>query len=126
VAAAGVEHVFAASLVCASATAAAVRRLSSQPPTYVISGRFQDAPDAGYDDLLTAQLIERARLGEPLRAKETAATVAGTAEAARTLALGPPHADPDDIAYAVAVDVFGFAMRVEAVGALQKLVPVSA
>lgn len=121
-AAASVEHVFAASLVCASATASAVRRLTEQAPTYVISGRFQDVPEAGEDDQLTAELIERARCGDPLDADATATAVATSAEAGRTLALPPPHADPDDVAYATAVDAFDFAMRVERERGLQRLV----
>lgn len=112
VAAAHVQHVFAASLVCASATAAAVARLGDAPPAYVITGRFDEA-NSGLDDLLTAELIERARLGEPLLAGQTAHAVATSPEAERTLALGPPHAVPEDIELATRVDAFDFAMPVE-------------
>jgi 2-phosphosulfolactate phosphatase len=119
-----VEHVFAASLVCASATAAAVATLSPDPPTYVITGRFEETTDAGQDDLLTAKLIERARSGQPLEAEATAKAVAQSEEADRTLALGPPHVHPDDIILATKVDAFAFAMRVERVEGLQRLVTV--
>src|SRR5688572_17273733 len=75
------DRLFAASLVCASATAAAVRDAGLGPPTYVITGRFPDRPDGGEDDLLTAQLIERARTGQPLDADATADAVARSREA---------------------------------------------
>jgi len=116
------DHLFAASLVCASATAAAITELGSAAPTYVITGRFPDHPDGGEDDLLTARLIERARLGQPLDAAATADAVARSPEAARTLAVGEGHVDPDDIAYATAVDRFDFAMAVERVDGRCRLV----
>jgi 2-phosphosulfolactate phosphatase len=116
VAATGAERLFAASLVCASATAAAVAATGLGPPTYVITGRFPDRPDGGEDDLLTAQLIERARTDRPLDAEATAEAVARSREAFRTKALGSEHVHPDDFAYATAVDRFSFAMEVERVG----------
>ena len=122
IAVSSVEHVFAASLVCASATAAAVRLLTTDAPTYLISGRFPDSPESGFDDLLTAQIIERARCGQPLDAEATAEAVASSPEAIRTVALGAPHVDADDITYAVAVDAFPFAMRVRRTDGLQQLV----
>lgn len=113
VAATGADRLFAASLVCASATAAAVEAAGLGAPTYVITGRFPDAPDGGADDLATAQLIERARLGEPLESASTARFVAASEEAERTLAVGDGHVHPDDIALATEVDRFDFAMEVE-------------
>ncbi len=115
VAAIHADRLFAASLVCASATAAAVEAAGLGAPTYVITGRFPDAPDGGEDDLATAQLIERVRLGEPADADGTARFVAGSDEAAHTLAAGEGHVHPDDIAYATAVDRFDFAMEVHRV-----------
>lgn len=44
------DRLFAASLVCASATAAAVDRCGLGAPTYVITGRFPDGPDEAEDD----------------------------------------------------------------------------
>jgi 2-phosphosulfolactate phosphatase len=116
VAATGAERLFAASLVCASATAAAVEATGLGPPTYVITGRFPDRPEGGEDDLLTAELIERARTGRPLEAGATAEAVARSREAFRTKALGSEHVHADDFAYATAVDRFDFAMEVERVG----------
>ncbi len=114
VAARAATRIWCASLVCASATAVAVRSSGLGPPTYVISGRFPDVPEiSGSDDLATAKLIERARIGEALDAEGTSHEVATSDEADRTLALGPGHVHPDDIAYATQVDRFAFAMEVE-------------
>lgn len=102
-----------ASLVCASATADALRTDGSASPTYVITGRFPDRPEiSGDDDLLTAQYIEALRTGAPADADALAAAVSATDEATRTLALGGSDSHPDDIAYATDVDRFDFAMRV--------------
>ena len=117
VAATSASRLWCASLVCASATAAAVRASGLGDPTYVITGNFQDNPEMnGGDDLATAQLIERARVGGELHADRTARQVATSDEARRTLTLGDGHVDPDDIAYATRVDVFDFAMEVQRIG----------
>ena len=112
-AAGSADRLWCASLVCASATAEAVDAAGLGAPTYVISGRFPDARQhSGSDDRLTAELIERARLGLDLDTEATARAVAGSAEALHTLALGPPHVHPDDIEFATRVDRFDFAMEV--------------
>jgi 2-phosphosulfolactate phosphatase len=113
VAARSATRLWCASLVCASATARAVSASNLGEPTYVITGRFPDRPDVtGDDDRLTAEAIERARLGQDIRADEVAEAIATSDEAARTLALGAGHVHPDDIAYATRVDCFSFAMEV--------------
>ena len=110
VAAKGASRRWCASLVCASATAAAVTEAGLGEPAYVISGWFDD-DHPGEDDRLTAELIERVRTGVPARAGETAAAVAATPEAVRTQSLGAPHVDPRDIELATRVDAFDFAME---------------
>jgi 2-phosphosulfolactate phosphatase len=113
VAARSADRLWCASLVCASATAAAVNASGLGAPAYVITGRFDDAADArGHDDLVTAQLIERGRLGLDLDAEATARSVMTSDEARRTLTLGTGHVHPDDIAFAARVDAFDFAMEV--------------
>lgn len=88
-------------------------RASARQPTYVITGRFPDRPDdLADDDRLTAETIERARRGLDVQADEVAGAIASSDEAARALALGPPHVHPDDVAYATRVDCFDFAMEV--------------
>lgn len=122
VAATDADRLFAASLVCASATAQAVETCGLGAPTYVITGRFNDRDDRpGNDDLLTAQLIERARTGRPLDGPATAEAVLRSDEAARTLALGGGDVDPDDIVFATQVDRFDFAMEVHRVDGLLQL-----
>jgi 2-phosphosulfolactate phosphatase len=116
IAATGAQRLFASSLVCASATAAAIESTRLGAPTYVITGRFPEGLDDGEEDLLTAKLIERARCGQPLDAHATAEAVAKTPSARRILAMGEDHADRDDVAYATAVDRFDFAMEVELIG----------
>jgi 2-phosphosulfolactate phosphatase len=117
VAARSATRLWCASLVCASATATAVRASGLDDPTYVITGNFENDPEMnGVDDLATAQLIERARLGDDLDAAGTAHFVANSDEARRTLTLGHGHVDPDDIVYATRVDAFDFAMEVARVG----------
>jgi 2-phosphosulfolactate phosphatase len=114
VAAVDADRLWAASLACASATARAVDAAGLGDPTYVITGRFEDRPDAtGADDVMAAELIERARLGLPLDIAATSAALLATGEAAKTLALGPEHCDPADIELAATVDAFDFSMEVE-------------
>jgi 2-phosphosulfolactate phosphatase len=106
-------RLWVASLVVASATARSVTASGLGEPAYVITGRFEDDPNGGADDVLTADLIERARTGRPLDAESTAAAVLATDEATKTRALGSEHTDPRDVELAVAVDAFDFAMEVE-------------
>jgi 2-phosphosulfolactate phosphatase len=116
VAAKSATRLWCASLVCASATAAAVRSSGLGDPTYVITGNVEDDPELnGADDLATAHLIDRARRGDQLDAGGTAHFVANSGEARRTLTLGRGHVDPDDIVYATRVDAFDFAMEVQRV-----------
>jgi 2-phosphosulfolactate phosphatase len=112
VAAIQARRLWCAALANASATAAAVRTAGLGPPVYVITGWGGSASGSGADDFATADLIERARRREPLRAAETARVVATSEEAARTLAIGEGHVHPEDVERAVAVDVFDFAMEV--------------
>ncbi|HVE19648.1 MAG TPA: 2-phosphosulfolactate phosphatase [Ilumatobacteraceae bacterium] len=113
VAARSATRLWCASLVCASATARAVNRSDVGAPTYLITGQWPDGgASSGDDDLATAKLIERARVGAPLDAPAAAAFVAHSAEAIKTLRLGDGHVDPDDIIYATRVDAFDFAMEV--------------
>jgi hypothetical protein len=97
----------------ASATAAAIRASGLGAPTYILTGRDPGAGrGSGADDRMTAQLIERARVGRRLAAARTARAVAASEEAAHTLSLGAASAPPEDIALATRVDAFDFAMEV--------------
>ena len=113
VAARSATRLWCAGLVCASATAAALQSSGLGDPSYVITGRsVGDRSGGGDDDVATAQLIERARLGLDLDADRTSRFVASSEEAKRTLAHGPGHANPDDVVFATKVDLFDFAMEV--------------
>ena len=106
-------RLWAASLVCASATARAVQASNLGDPSYVITGCHPDRPDdSGGDDRLTANFIERARTGRPLDAADTSRRLLDTSEARRTRLLPVEHCDPLDIEYASRVDRFDFAMEV--------------
>jgi 2-phosphosulfolactate phosphatase len=122
VAARSATRLWCSGLVCASATAAAVRASALGDPTYVITGKVMGNRSAnGTDDTATAQLIERARLGVDLDAESTSRFVANSEEAKRTLALGPGHVDPEDITLATRVDAFDFAMEVHRIGGRLRL-----
>lgn len=124
VAARAAERLFVASLVCASATARAVAAAGPDAPTYVITGDVPGRDDRhGEDDRLAAELIERARRGLPLDAVATAAAVAASPEAERTLALGADHVHPEDVVFATHVDRFDFAMEVERTAAGLRVTP---
>jgi 2-phosphosulfolactate phosphatase len=124
VAAVDATRLWAASLVVASATAAAVRAAALGEPSYVITGRFEGRPDRlGADDELTADVIEAHRTGAAVNPDLVAAALLDTDEARLTLRLGPEHCDPDDIALASRVDAFDFAMEVERTALGLRLVP---
>lgn len=113
VAASSATRLWCASLVCASATAAAVHAANLGHPSYVITGRVDGRADRpGSDDLFTAEHIEATRTGGCVDPTEVARRVADSDEAARTLALGSEHVHPDDISYSVDVDRFDFSMEV--------------
>ena len=116
VAAVDADRLFAASLVCASATAAAIDASGLGEPTYVVTGQLPDQPQWGVDDRIAAEFIEDLRAGRAPDPGKVAADVLASDEAARTLALGGDDVRADDIVLAVDVDRFPFAMEVERAG----------
>jgi 2-phosphosulfolactate phosphatase len=105
-----------ASLVCASATARAVRASGLGAPTYVITGRHRDAPEqsgCGLEDEAAAEVIEAERLGHAYDRASIVRRVHESPDAAFTLRLGSEHVHPDDIVYATRIDAFDFCMPVE-------------
>lgn len=101
--------VLCASLVCASATARALAEARADP-TYVITGWGEDvaAETDGDEDLAAAELIEQLRH----RPVDPAPYVDRVRQslAARQLASNPNAGHPDDVAYALELDRFRFAM----------------
>ncbi|MCU1688683.1 MAG: 2-phosphosulfolactate phosphatase [Jatrophihabitantaceae bacterium] len=112
VAARRADRLWCASLVCASATAAAVGGAGLGDPTYVITGHRPERSLSGADDIIGALYIEAVRRGDPVDPAAAAHAIRVSDEAARTLVLGPEHVDPLDIDFAVDVDRFAFAMEV--------------
>lgn len=109
-------RLWCASLVNASATAAAVRESGLGVPAYVLTGRAEpDQTQWGLDDRATAELIEARRRQAPVDMAAIRARVADTTEAARTRALGARHAAESDIELCLDVDRFDFAMEVSRV-----------
>ena len=108
------DPLLCASLVVASATAAYLNtRTPGRDATYLITGRFADAPHAtGDEDLATAEYIEllRQQATQPGDADEAIRRVLSSPDAASTIALGPAHVHSDDLRYCTAVDHFDFAM----------------
>ncbi|MDX2381990.1 MAG: 2-phosphosulfolactate phosphatase [Acidimicrobiia bacterium] len=106
-------RLWAASLACGSSTARAVEDSGLGDPAYVITGCFPDRPDdSGGDDRLTAEYIERVRVGQTPDAEATGRALLATDEARRTRLLPREHCDPTDIELAAHVDAFDFAMEV--------------
>ena len=113
IAAAQATRLWCASLVCASATARAVNSAKLGPPTYVITGRFQDRSDhSGSDDHACAEYIEHVRRSEQVNPTATVDHILNSEEARRTLLLGEGHTHADDIVFATRVDLFNFSMEV--------------
>jgi 2-phosphosulfolactate phosphatase len=105
-----------ASLVCASATARAVQQSGLGAPTYVITGRIFEVDGTlahdGEEDEAAARYIEAIRCGSAPNRSQAIEQILNSNAARRTLALGAEHVDPEDVAYAVRLDAFSFAMEV--------------
>jgi 2-phosphosulfolactate phosphatase len=122
VAARSATRLWCASLVNASATAAALKVSGLGAPAYVITGRSDAAPPGGgIDDLAAAEHIESLRLGAPVDSVATRTKITDSEEARRTLALGPGHANARDIAFCTDIDRFDFALEVTRVGGRLRL-----
>lgn len=122
VAARDAQRLFAASLVCASATAAAVSAVGGGAPTYVITGRLPDDPGRGDDDLATARFIDGIRTGAGVDVDATKRAVGLSRSAEATRSLEAVDAHPDDVAFALDIDRFDFAMMAERVAGGIRLV----
>jgi 2-phosphosulfolactate phosphatase len=109
---AGASPVLCASLVVASATAGMLR--DGPAPTYVITGRFADAPSTtGDEDQATARYLEALRRARPpgsLTREQVVRAVLDSSDADATTRLGPGDAHPGDLSACVDVDRFDFAM----------------
>ncbi len=114
----GAEPVYVASLVVASATAAAVAGRSAV--TLVASGL--SGTDPSEEDELCADLIAGLLRGDRQGLEAIGATVAAT-DRARYL-TNAAFAHPDDVALCCDTDRFDFAMRAEETGGLVRVLPI--
>jgi 2-phosphosulfolactate phosphatase len=105
------DSLLAASLVCASATAGTIRRHAPASLTFVITGAHSGR--SGDEDAACADLIEALLKGESLDVAEIARRV--RASDTGQLFTDPASAafPPADLACAVDIDRFDFAMRLE-------------
>jgi 2-phosphosulfolactate phosphatase len=105
------RHLFAASLVCARATAEAIRGAGGEEVCFVITGEWDDRD--GDEDIACADYIESLLRGEASAPHAFAQRVRQSDFGAR-FALGTwpnlPRADLEIVAHA---DLFGFAMPVQ-------------
>jgi 2-phosphosulfolactate phosphatase len=122
VAARKADRLFAASLVCATATAKAVNETDLGDPTYVITGRFEDASSGGEDDLSTAVFIEQIRCGQSFDAGATSNAVRASPWARQVTSMEAKDAHPEDVSFATNIDLFAFAMEVERIDGRLRLV----
>lgn len=108
------QPLLCASLVVASATAAYLDRVAPRvDATYVITGRFADAPDTtGDEDLAAAEHIDTLRRHRAARSDPHAVIqrVITAPDTIHTRSLGHDHVHPDDIDRCTAIDRFAFAM----------------
>jgi 2-phosphosulfolactate phosphatase len=98
----------AASLVCAGATAAYLRRLQPPSVTLVVTGEWSDRD--GEEDHACADLIEALLRGDDPPRSSYAQRVRDSDFGRRFAAGTDPHLPPSDLDCAAAVDRFAFAM----------------
>jgi 2-phosphosulfolactate phosphatase len=100
----------AASLVCAGATAAAVRALAPPSVTLVVTGTWSDRD--GDEDHACADLIEALLRGDDPRREPFAARVRESDFGRRFGAAAWPHLPAADLDHCAAVDRYDFALPV--------------
>lgn len=105
------DHLFAASLVVASTTAACIRALDPDRVTFVETGRRDS--DAGDEDVACADYIEGLIIGSPPDLAEILARVRCSAAGRRFADPLRPEFPASDLDYALQVDRFDFAMQAD-------------
>ena len=104
------RRLYAASLVCARATAEAIRRAGADEVCFVITGEWVDRD--GDEDIACADYIEALLRGDPVLPDEFAGRVRES-DFGRRFASGTwPHLPPADLDIAADVDRYEFAMPV--------------
>lgn len=106
----GARRLYAASLVCARATAAAIRADRTRAVCFVITGEWVDRD--GDEDIACADYIEALLCGRDAIAGEFARRVRASDFGRRFAAGTSPNLLPADLEIAADVDRFAFAMPV--------------
>ena len=104
------RRVFAASLVCAAATAEAIRRSGADEVCFVITGEWHDRD--GDEDIACADYIEALLRGHAPNPDRFARRVRESDFGLRFAAATSPDLPADDLAIGADADRFGFAMPV--------------
>lgn len=105
------SHLYAASLVCARATAEAIRAAGSDEVCFVITGEWNDRD--GDEDIACADYIEAMLLAEPAAPEAFAQRVRQSDFGARFVAGTWPNLPIADLDLAARTDLFDFAMPVQ-------------
>lgn len=109
------RQLFAASLVCARATAEAIRAVGAREVCFVITGEWVDRD--GDEDIACADYIERLLRGAPASPEEFARRVRESDFGRRFTAGTWPHLPRADLDIAAHADLYNFAMPVRREGA---------
>lgn len=104
------RHLFAASLVCAKATAEAIRAAGGEDICFVITGEWHDRD--GDEDIACADYLESLLRGEPGAPEIFMQRVRQSDFGARFSAGTWPNLPVADLDMAAQADLFGFAMPV--------------
>lgn len=105
-----VRRLYAASLVCARATAAAILAAGGGEVCFVITGEWVDRD--GDEDIACADYIEALLRGERPDPEVFVQRVRNSDFGRRFSAGSSPHLPPDDLALAAHADLFDFALPV--------------
>ena len=108
------KHVFAASLVCARATAAAIRAAKAREITFIITGEWVDRD--GDEDIACADYLEALLLGETPDPAAFMQRVRDSDFGRRFTSGDWPNLPPADLDIAATADRFNFAMPVHSEG----------
>ena len=106
----GARRLYAASLVCARATAEAIRAEGAEEVCFVITGEWVDRD--GDEDIACADYIEALLRGEPVAPETFAGRVPASDFGQRFMAGTWPNLPRADLDIAADVDLFDFAMPV--------------
>lgn len=108
------RQLYAASLVCARATAEAIRASGAEEVCFVITGEWLDRD--GDEDIACADYIESLLRGDPAAPEQFAQRVRDSDFGQRFTAGTWPNLPRADLELAAQPDLFGFAMQVRPEG----------